>query len=77
MPTRRDPVVDALQAWRARAAVAADILPTELCTDAELTAIAAAHPTSADELAAVTSIGVLTAARLLPGIRAAFEEAAS
>ena len=56
--------------------MAADILPTELCSDADLAAIAAAHPTDADELAAVTSMGVLTAARLFPGIRAAFDQAA-
>ena len=37
----------------------------------------AAHPTDADELAAVTSMGVLTAARLLPGIRAALDGARS
>ena len=67
-PRRRDPALDALRAWRDRAALAAGILPDEVCTDADLAAVAAAHPTNADELAAVTSMGVLTAARLLPGI---------
>ena len=75
-PSRRDPAADALHVWRARAAVAADILPTELCSDADLAAIATTHPIDADELATVTSMGVLTAARLFPGIRAAFDQAA-
>jgi DNA helicase-2/ATP-dependent DNA helicase PcrA len=72
-PTPRDPALDALRAWRQRAAVAAGILPPEVCTDADLAAIAAAGPTDADELAAVTSMGALTAARLLPGIRSALD----
>ena len=75
-PTRRDPALDALRAWRDRAALAAGILPDELCTDADLAAIAAARPATADELAAVTTLGALTAARLLPGIRAALDVAA-
>jgi ATP-dependent DNA helicase UvrD/PcrA len=75
-PARRDPALDALRAWRDRAAIAAGILPIELCTDADLAAIAAARPEDADELAAVTTMGALTAARLFPGIRAAFHAAA-
>ena len=44
--------VERLLAWRDGAARAAMILPAELCTDADLDAIAAADPTSPDELAA-------------------------
>ena len=39
------------------------ILPAELCSDRDLHAIAAARPTTADDLAAVTSFGLLTATR--------------
>ncbi len=74
-PAAHDPALDALRMWRDRAAIAAGILPDEVCTDADLAAVAAGHPTSADELAAVTSMGVLTAGRLLPGIRAALDGA--
>jgi DNA helicase-2/ATP-dependent DNA helicase PcrA len=70
-PTPRDHTLDALRAWRDDAARAAGILPAELCSDRDLQAIAEARPTTAEELAAVTSLGVLTAARLLPGVLAA------
>jgi DNA helicase-2/ATP-dependent DNA helicase PcrA len=69
----RDLAHDALVEWRHRAALAAGILPDELCADADLRAIAAARPTTADELAAATSLGLLTASRLLPGITEALQ----
>ncbi len=68
---------DALVDWRRRAAVAAGILPAELCADADLRTIAAARPRTPEELAAATSLGPLTAARLLPGIRKALDDASS
>jgi DNA helicase-2/ATP-dependent DNA helicase PcrA len=68
-PAARDHTLDALVAWREDAARAAGILPAELCSDRDLQAIAAARPASADELAEVTSFGLLTASRLLPGLR--------
>ncbi len=64
----------ALVAWRSTAARAAGILPTELCSDADLHAIAATRPATADALAATTSLGMLTAARLLPAITAALAD---
>ena len=39
-----------------------------MCSDRDLHAIAAAQPVTAEDLAAVTSLGPLTAARLLPGV---------
>ena len=62
-----------LAAWRDSAARAAMVLPAEICTDADLVAIAAADPATPDELAAASSLGGLTAARLFPGIRAALD----
>jgi len=67
--TERDHTLDALHAWRDTAARGAGILPDELCSDRDLHAIAAARPATAEELAAATSFGELTAARLLPGVR--------
>ena len=49
------------------------VLPSEVCSDADLEAIAAAAPATAAELAAATTFGPLTAARLFPGIRAALD----
>ena len=72
-PPPRNGRVERLLAWRERAARAAMILPAELCTDADLDAIAAADPASPDELAAATSLGPLTATRLFDGIRAALD----
>jgi ATP-dependent DNA helicase UvrD/PcrA len=73
-PVRRDPALDALREWRRGAALGAGILPDEVCTDADLAAVATTRPETPDELAAVTTLGVLTASRLLPGIRAALTE---
>jgi len=71
-PTDRAPL-DRLGAWRERMARMAMILPSEVCSDADLEAIAAAAPSDPGELAAVTTFGPLTADRLFPGIRAALD----
>ena len=49
------------------------ILPTEVCSDADLEAIAAGGPADPGELVSVTTFGPLTADRLFPGIRAALD----
>ena len=59
---------DELGAWRDHAARAAGILPDAICSTAMLKAIADQRPTSVDELARLTGMGVLTASRLFPGI---------
>jgi DNA helicase II / ATP-dependent DNA helicase PcrA len=61
---RVDPVLAALTDWRETSARHLDILPTELCTDRDLAAIARHRPTTAEELAEVTSFGPITAERL-------------
>ena len=71
-PTDRAPL-DRLGAWRERMARMAMILPTEVCSDADLEAIAVAGPADPGELVAVTTFGPLTADRLFPGIRAALD----
>jgi DNA helicase-2/ATP-dependent DNA helicase PcrA len=65
--------LERLAAWREATARAAMILPDEVCTDADLHAVAAADPVTSDDLAAVTGLGNLTANRLFPGIRAALD----
>ncbi len=72
-PPPRDDRAERLVAWRAAAARAAMILPSEVCSDADLHAIVASDPTSPAELAAATSLGQLTAARLFDGIRTALD----
>jgi len=61
---RVDPVLAALTDWRESSARQLDILPTELCTDRDLAAIARHRPTTPEELASVTSFGPITAQRL-------------
>ena len=61
---RVDPVLAALKDWRANSARQLDILPTELCTDRDLAAIAEHRPQTAEELAEVTSFGPMTAERI-------------
>ena len=72
-PRRGSGRLERLTAWRAATARAATILPDEVCTDADLHTIATADPMTPDDLAAVTGLGVLTATRLFPGIRAALD----
>lgn len=62
-----------LNQWRADAARATNVLPEMICSDADLDAIARTPPADADELAARTTLGRLTAGRLFPGIRAALD----
>ncbi len=70
-----DPVLVSLREWRADWARQLDVLPTELCTDRDLAAIAEHRPTTAAELAEVTSFGPMTAervaAQLVPVIESA------
>ena len=49
------------------------LLPTEIVPDADLAAIEAADPSTPGELAEVSSLGLLTATRLFPGLRAALD----
>jgi DNA helicase-2/ATP-dependent DNA helicase PcrA len=75
---RPDPVAvrtDCLHTWRRTAARAAALLPAQICSDADLAAIAAAPPSSADELSAIASFGPVTAAQVFEPIRAALDAA--
>lgn len=63
-----DPLVSAVRAWRDDAARRAGILPSQLCSDRDLDAIVHHRPMSADELAAATSFGAITAEKLAPQI---------
>ena len=74
---RVDPVVTALRTWRDDAARRADVLPVQLCSDRDLASIARTRPTSAEELAEVTSFGAMTAERLAPQILAVVQSAMS
>ena len=67
---------DSLRAWRQAAARAATLLPAQICSDAELSAIAAAPPASPEELSSLTSFGPVTAARVFGPIRAALDAVA-
>ncbi len=63
-----DPTLQRLTEWRAASALRARIVPTQLLSDRDLSAIAHARPTNAEELDEATSIGPLTAERLAPEI---------
>jgi DNA helicase-2/ATP-dependent DNA helicase PcrA len=65
---RVDPLIGALRAWRDESARRADILPTQLCSDRDLTSIARERPATAEQLAEVTSFGQITAQLLAPQI---------
>jgi DNA helicase-2/ATP-dependent DNA helicase PcrA len=65
---RVDPLIGALRVWRDDAARRADILPAQLCSDRDLTAIARERPTNIEQLARATSFGQITAERLAPQI---------
>ncbi len=72
--SRSDPVAvrtDRLHTWRRTAARAAALLPAQICSDADLAAIAAAPPSSPDELSAIASFGPVTAAQVFEPIRVA------
>jgi ribonuclease D len=61
--------------WRENWARQLDVLPTELCTDRDLAAIARHRPTTAAELADVTSFGPMTAERVVEQLAPVFESA--
>ncbi len=63
-----DPLVGALEQWRAESARRLDVLPTQLCSDRDLRSIARQRPTTVEQLADVTSFGIITAERLAPQI---------
>ncbi|MEO1059149.1 MAG: UvrD-helicase domain-containing protein, partial [Actinomycetota bacterium] len=65
-----DPVMVALRTWRDDAARRARVLPSAWLSDRDLAAIVAERPRTAEELAAVTSLGPITARRLAPQIDA-------
>ena len=66
---------DSLRSWRQTAARAAALLPTQICSDADLSAIAEAPPSSPAELSTVASFGPVTAAQVFAPIRAALDAA--
>jgi DNA helicase-2/ATP-dependent DNA helicase PcrA len=59
-----DPLLAALQEWRDTTARQADVLPSQLCSDRDLKAIASSKPTTVAELATATSFGSIMAERL-------------
>jgi len=61
-----DPVLAELRRWRERAARAARLPEGAICSDTELGAIAAARPTTIDELLDVPGISPMAARRLGP-----------
>lgn len=64
-----------LEEWRESTARATAMLPAQICSDADLAAIAASPPSSASDLVAVTGFGPATAARHFGAIRAALDDA--
>ncbi|MEM9041237.1 MAG: UvrD-helicase domain-containing protein [Actinomycetota bacterium] len=58
------PSLERLRAWRSDVARRTGALPEHICSDRDLASIASERPRNADELAAVTSMGPITAARL-------------
>jgi DNA helicase-2/ATP-dependent DNA helicase PcrA len=67
--------IESLHAWRRTAARAAALLPAQICSDADISAIAAAPPSSPDELSALTGFGPVTAAQAFEPISAALAAA--
>ncbi len=72
---RTDPMLALLTDWRDNWARQLHVLPTELCTDRDLAAIARHRPTTAAELADVTSFGPMTAERIVEQLAPMFESA--
>jgi DNA helicase-2/ATP-dependent DNA helicase PcrA len=70
-----DPALAALRAWRHTAALAVGLPEPAICSDAALKAVAAALPTTVDELAALPEIGPIAARRLGPRLLAALQRA--
>jgi len=65
--------VESLHAWRDSTAKATALLPDQICSEADLAAIAAAPPASVDDLTALGAFGPATAARHFDAIRAALD----
>lgn len=63
-----DLILERLTEWRASTAQRARVVPAQILTDRDLSAIAAARPTTAEDIDAATAIGLLTARRLAPAI---------
>ena len=70
---RKSTPIGALREWRRTAAMRANVLPVQLVSDRDLTAIATKRPSTAEELAEATTMGRITAARLAPEILAALD----
>ena len=73
LPRPEQASLERLRRWREQLARTAVVLPSEVCSDADLEAIALACPATPAELTAATTFGPLTAARLFPGLRAALD----
>jgi DNA helicase-2/ATP-dependent DNA helicase PcrA len=67
------PVLTALRQWRAHSALAADVPEHAVCSDDQLSALAAVRPTTLDELAGV--LGPVAARRLAPRLLPVLGEA--
>jgi DNA helicase-2/ATP-dependent DNA helicase PcrA len=80
-PARRRPrrppdrVLAAVRAWRDDAARRNNVLPVQLMSDRDVAAIAAARPTTADELQRASSLGPIAARRLAPQLADVIEAA--
>lgn len=72
-----DPLLESLRSWRDMSARRSNILPTQLCSDRDLKAIAADRPQTTEELIDVTSFGPMTAEALAPEILALVQSARS
>lgn len=75
-----DPVrlrTDTLVAWRTSTARASAMLAEQICSDDDLSAIAATPPSTPDELSAITGFGPIAATRLFPPIKAALDAASA
>jgi ribonuclease D len=70
-------VLQALQRWRDDAARRNGVLPVQLMSDRDIVSIAAARPTTPEELLAASSVGPITARRLAPELAAVIERAAA
>lgn len=68
---------ESLLAWRTATARATAMLAEQVCSDDDLSAIAAAPPATPEELSAVTGFGPIAAARLFSPIRRALDDGAT
>jgi DNA helicase-2/ATP-dependent DNA helicase PcrA len=68
-------VLAAVRAWRDDAARRNNVLPVQLMSDRDVAAIAAARPTTADELQQASSLGPIAARRLAPQLADVIEAA--